>query len=172
MTNVPPVDYRSTVNLLRTGFAQRGNLREREPLILRRWDSMGLNRKVLQRHRGNRRYILHDGPPYANGDIHLGHALNKCLKDFIVRYRTLTGCHSPYVPGWDCHGLPIEQKVIDQLGKGGTSGRSALEIRALCQQYALKPADIDEIIRVANSREQDRQTLITGVLQQLATLTL
>jgi len=142
MASETPVDYRSTVNLLKTEFPQRGNLREREPVMLQRWAESGLYEALLHHNRGSESYILHDGPPYANGDIHIGHALNKCLKDFIVRYRQMAGFYSPYVPGWDCHGLPIEQKVIDELGKGGTSGRSALEIRKLCQEYARKYIDI------------------------------
>ncbi len=139
MTSRPPVDYRSTVNLLKTDFSQRGNLREKEPRMLERWQASGLYTRILECNRGNQTFILHDGPPYANGDIHLGHALNKCLKDFIVRFRLMLGYHSPYVPGWDCHGLPIEQKVIDQLGKGNSGGRhEAMDIRRKCHDYAVK----------------------------------
>ena len=104
-----------------------------------------------------RKYVLHDGPPYANGDIHLGHALNKALKDFVVRHRTMTGHASPYVPGWDCHGLPIEHQVIKTLGED-FQAKSTLEVRRLCHDYAVKYVDIQ--------REQFKRLGVAGLWEQ------
>ena len=101
-------DYNQTLNLPSTDFPMRANLPKREPEMLREWEEEKLYEKVMEKNEGKPLYVLHDGPPYANGDIHLGHALNKVLKDFIVRYKNMSGFKSPYVPGWDTHGLPIE----------------------------------------------------------------
>ena len=101
------MDYKNTLNLPQTGFPMRANLSQREPEILAGWEKMGLYRAMADRRRGNDKFVLHDGPPYANGHIHIGHALNKILKDVIVKYRGLSGRWAEYVPGWDCHGLPI-----------------------------------------------------------------
>ena len=104
-------DYRSTVFLPKTDFPMKAGLPEKEPGILARWLGDGLEAQLRERRRGREKFILHDGPPYANGDIHIGHALNHILKDLVVRTQTLLGKDAPYVPGWDCHGLPIEWKV-------------------------------------------------------------
>ncbi|MBI3318723.1 MAG: isoleucine--tRNA ligase, partial [Candidatus Omnitrophica bacterium] len=109
------VDYKSTLNLPKTSFPMRGALAESEPKILERWEKEGLYGKILESRKGAAPFILHDGPPYANGDIHMGHALNKILKDIIVRYQSMRGRRAPYVPGWDCHGLPIEYALMKEL---------------------------------------------------------
>ena len=128
------MDYRETLNLPRTEFPMRANLAQREPEILRRWAGMRLYEKLLEKNAGGRRFVLHDGPPYANGNIHIGHTLNKVLKDVIVKHRAMSGCFAPYVPGWDCHGLPIELEVEREMA--GKGGRSKLDIRERCRAYA------------------------------------
>ena len=110
------VDLKKTVNLPKTDFPMKANLAQMEPKTLARWDGENLYEKIRSARAGSSMYVLHDGPPYANGNIHLGHALNKILKDFIVKAKTMEGLDSPYVPGWDCHGLPIEAKVDSMLG--------------------------------------------------------
>ncbi|HZM45723.1 MAG TPA: isoleucine--tRNA ligase [Burkholderiales bacterium] len=110
-------DYRKTINLLDTPFPMRGDLAKREPLMLKSWQERGFYQRIREARRGAPRFVLHDGPPYANGDIHLGHALNKILKDIVVKMKTLSGFDAPYVPGWDCHGMPIEVQIEKQHGK-------------------------------------------------------
>jgi isoleucyl-tRNA synthetase len=107
---------KATLNLPETAFAMKANLPQNEPARLTQWKSEGLYSQIRKARAGAPKFILHDGPPYANGAIHLGHALNKCIKDFVVKTKTMAGFDSPYVPGWDCHGLPIEIKVDEQLG--------------------------------------------------------
>ena len=114
--NRVPLELKSTINLPKTDFPMKANLPQNEPKALARWQQMGIYQRIREARQGAPTYVLHDGPPYANGPIHLGHALNKCLKDFIVKSKTMAGFDSPYVPGWDCHGLPIEIKVDQQLG--------------------------------------------------------
>lgn len=135
------MDYRDTLNLPETDFPMRGNLPQREPEILKKWEENNLYAQVQKARAGKPRFVLHDGPPYANGDIHLGHALNKVLKDIIVKYKTMAGFDAPYVPGWDTHGLPIEQQVIKKLGLN-RHAVSALEFRHKCQEYAEKYVNI------------------------------
>jgi len=130
-------DHKATLNLPHTEFAMRGNLAQREPVMLKRWQEMDLYKKLREVGKGREQFILHDGPPYANGDIHIGHAVNKILKDIIVKSKTLSGYDAPYVPGWDCHGLPIEHKVEQKIGKAGTK-KSFSEFRAECRKYATK----------------------------------
>ncbi len=133
-------DYKDTLNLPETGFPMRGNLAQREPGMLKRWEEMGLYQRIRAACAGRPRFVLHDGPPYANGEIHIGHAVNKVIKDIIVKSRTLDGYDAPYVPGWDCHGLPIELQVEKKVGKPG--GRiSAAEFRVACRDYAAKQVD-------------------------------
>ena len=108
---------KSTLNLPQTTFPMKANLPQNEPVRLADWTEAGLYEQIRAARKGSPKYILHDGPPYANGAIHLGHALNKCIKDFVVKTKTMAGFDSPYVPGWDCHGLPIEIKVDEQLGR-------------------------------------------------------
>ncbi|MGO3218969.1 MAG: isoleucine--tRNA ligase [Psychrobacter celer] len=134
-TDTPSHDYKDTLNLADTPFAMRANLAKREPDWLAAWEADDVYGKIRKARTGAPKYILHDGPPYANGQIHLGHAVNKVLKDIIVKSKTLSGFDAPYVPGWDCHGLPIEQKVETKVGKVGQKV-SATEFRGLCREYA------------------------------------
>ena len=135
------MDYKNTLNLPQTDFPMKANLSVREPEILKRWDEMGLYQQMREKSKGLRRYILHDGPPYANGHIHLGTALNKILKDMIIKSRQMSGMDAVYVPGWDCHGLPIEHQVDKELGKKKES-MSLNEIRLHCRRYAEHFIDI------------------------------
>jgi isoleucyl-tRNA synthetase len=135
------MDYKDTLNLPRTDFPMKANLPVREPELLKRWDEIGLYGLLREQAKGRPRYILHDGPPYANGHIHLGTALNKILKDMIVKSRQMTGADAVYVPGWDCHGLPIEHQVDKELGKKKET-MSISDIRRLCRRYAEKFVDI------------------------------
>jgi isoleucyl-tRNA synthetase len=135
-------DYKDTLNLPQTGFPMKANLSQREPEMLRNWEEKGIYQKMQEiRKSSGERYILHDGPPYANGHIHMGHALNKILKDIIVKYKTMKGFYSPYIPGWDCHGLPIELQVDKNLGDRKDKV-GILEKRKLCREYAAKFVDI------------------------------
>ncbi|MDU8924600.1 isoleucine--tRNA ligase [Pasteurellaceae bacterium LIM206] len=129
------VDYKNTLNLPETGFPMRGDLAKREPGMLKNWYEKQLYQKIRQAAKGKKSFILHDGPPYANGAIHIGHAVNKILKDIIVKSKTALGYDSPYIPGWDCHGLPIELKVEGLVGKPNEK-ISAAEFREECRKYA------------------------------------
>ncbi len=133
-------DYKNTLNLPTTGFPMKGNLAQREPERLQRWQEMDLYARQRTAAAGRPRFILHDGPPYANGEIHIGHAVNKVLKDIIVKSRTLDGYDAPYVPGWDCHGLPIELQVEKRVGKPGPN-ISPAAFRKACRDYAAKQVD-------------------------------
>ncbi|MSP38851.1 MAG: isoleucine--tRNA ligase [Deltaproteobacteria bacterium] len=132
------MDYKDTLNLPKTGFPMRGNLPQNEPKQVEKWDKDGTYFQILQANQGKPRFLLHDGPPYANGNIHIGHALNKILKDIIVKYQAMTGHSAPYVPGWDCHGLPIELQVEKNVGRAKKLAMSKAEIRQLCKEYAEK----------------------------------
>ena len=110
------MDWKDTLNLPRTDFPMKAQLSQKEPETLKKWQAAGIYEKILENRARQEPYILHDGPPYANGNIHLGTALNKILKDFVVKSKSMEGFYSPYVPGWDCHGLPIEHKVDQKLG--------------------------------------------------------
>lgn len=129
------IDYKDTLNLADTKFPMRANLAQREPDWLAAWEKDDVYGQIRTARQGAKTYILHDGPPYANGQIHLGHAVNKVLKDIIIKSKTLSGYDAPYVPGWDCHGLPIEQKVESKHGKVGQKV-TATEFRKLCREYA------------------------------------
>jgi isoleucyl-tRNA synthetase len=135
------MDYKSTLNLPKTGFPMKANLTEREPELLREWDAEGLYAKLRETRAGRDRWILHDGPPYANGHIHMGHALNKILKDMVVKSRSMFGYDAAYVPGWDCHGLPIEHQVDRELGEKAREVPIP-EKRRLCRAYAQRFIDI------------------------------
>jgi isoleucyl-tRNA synthetase len=113
------MDYKSTINLPATDFPMKADLSRREPDMLSWWESQGIYSKLRKAAAGRPRFVLHDGPPYANGAIHIGHAVNKILKDIIVKSRTLDGFDAPYIPGWDCHGLPIEHQVEKKHGRVG-----------------------------------------------------
>ncbi|RMG03080.1 MAG: isoleucine--tRNA ligase [Nitrospirae bacterium] len=128
-------DYKDTLNLPKTAFPMKANLTQREPEFLKLWEERDIYKKMIMKNEGNPPFILHDGPPYANGHIHMGHALNKVLKDIIVKYKSMKGFYSPYVPGWDCHGLPIELQVDKKLGKKKHE-TSITEKRKLCREYA------------------------------------
>ncbi|MGH9512201.1 MAG: isoleucine--tRNA ligase [Terriglobales bacterium] len=136
-----PLDLKSTLNLPKTDFPMKANLPQNEPKILARWEQSRVYDQVRRARRGAPVYLLHDGPPYANGPIHLGHALNKCLKDFIVKSKSMAGMDAPYVPGWDCHGLPIEIKVDQQLG-GKKLQMNPADVRLECRKYAQKYLDL------------------------------
>src|SRR3984957_21155079 len=128
-------EYKDTLNLPVTGFPMKANLPQREPEILQRWQDIALYQRLREQNENKPKFILHDGPPYANGHIHIGHAVNKILKDIIVKSKTLGGFDSPFVPGWDCHGLPIELNVEKQLEKAGKA-LSANDFRQACRDYA------------------------------------
>ena len=134
-------NYKHTLNLPKTDFPMRGNLAQREPEMLARWEEQDIYKKIRQASASrNKQFVLHDGPPYANGDIHIGHAVNKVIKDMIIKSKQLDGCDSPYIPGWDCHGLPIENKVESEIGKPGEDVDEAT-FRARCREYATQQID-------------------------------
>ncbi|WP_392559298.1 isoleucine--tRNA ligase [Orbus mooreae] len=136
-------DYKDTLNLPETGFPMRGDLAKREPAMLQNWYDKELYRHIRTARKGKKSFILHDGPPYANGKLHIGHAVNKIIKDIIMKSKTLSGYDSPYIPGWDCHGLPIEQKVEEQVGKPGEK-ISPAEFRQICRDYAASQIEIQK----------------------------
>ena len=137
------MEYKDTLNLPVTNFPMKANLNQREPEMLAKWQENGLYEQMETAGSGKPLYVLHDGPPYANGHIHIGHALNKILKDFVLKVKRMQGFHAPYVPGWDCHGLPIELQVEKNLGSK-KSQVSKLEMRKLCREYAAKFVDIQK----------------------------
>lgn len=129
-------DYNNTLNLPTTDFSMRAGLPKKEPEILKEWQTKHLYEKLMEKNEGKPLYVLHDGPPYANGDIHLGHALNKTLKDFVVRYKNMSGYKSPFIPGWDTHGLPTELKARAKVGAQKASSLSDIELRKICHDFA------------------------------------
>jgi isoleucyl-tRNA synthetase len=149
----PDTDYKATLNLPRTGFAMKANLAQREPQRLKQWEDADLYGQIRAARAGAPRFILHDGPPYANGAIHIGHAVNKILKDIIVKSRTLDGLDAPYVPGWDCHGLPIELQVEKKHGKPGQR-LTPTQFRNACRDYASQ--------QVAGQREDFKRLGVLG----------
>jgi len=174
-TNAKP--YKDTLNLPSTRFEMKANLAAREPKCQERWRADDLYGQIRRERAGRTRRVLHDGPPYANGEIHMGHLLNKVLKDVVVRYFTMRGYDSPYVPGWDCHGLPIEHKVMKDLGSKA-NGLPTSEVRSLCRDEALKWVDVqrDQFRRLGISADWDSPYLTldpryeAGVLDVLADL--
>ena len=132
-----PQDYNSTLNLPKTDFPMRAGLPKSEPVTLKRWEDSQVYETLMKNNEGKPLYVLHDGPPYANGNIHLGHAMNKVLKDIIVRYKNMTGFKAPYVPGWDTHGLPTELKARAKAGVGNSTSMSVVELRKICRDFAL-----------------------------------
>ncbi|MDP2054812.1 MAG: class I tRNA ligase family protein, partial [Acidobacteriota bacterium] len=142
-------DWKDTCNLPRTSFSMKANLQTTEPETVARWDAMDLYGQIRQARKGAKKFLLHDGPPYANGNIHIGHALNKILKDLVVKSHNMMGFDAPYVPGWDCHGLPIELRVDRELGPKKRQ-MSTADFRRECQAYAAKYLDIqrDEFKRL------------------------
>ena len=136
-------DYKDTLNLPKTELAMKANLPSKEPKMLEHWEKINLNQKIKEARLGRDKFILHDGPPYANGEIHTGHAVNKVLKDMVIKSQTLSGKYAPYVPGWDCHGLPIELNVEKKIGKVGQKV-SASDFREACRNYASSQIDIQK----------------------------
>ncbi|MFO0950956.1 MAG: isoleucine--tRNA ligase [Isosphaeraceae bacterium] len=169
--------YKDTLNLPVTRFEMKANLTTREPAVQKRWAETGLYEKIRQSRAGRPARVLHDGPPYANGEIHMGHLLNKVLKDFVVRSLTMRGFDSPYVPGWDCHGLPIEHKVMKDLGQKAAA-MSYAEIRGLCHTEAMKWVGVqrDQFRRLGVEGDWDRPYLTldpryeAGIMDVLADL--
>ena len=149
-----PLELKDTINLPKTDFPMKANLPQNEPKMLAHWEEQRIYELIRGSRQGKPSYILHDGPPYANGPIHLGHALNKCLKDFVVKSKTMAGYDAPYVPGWDCHGLPIEIKVDEQLGRKKLE-MDPLAVRAACAKYAEKYLDLQ--------REQFKRLAVFGL---------
>ncbi|MCI0653096.1 MAG: class I tRNA ligase family protein, partial [Methylococcaceae bacterium] len=143
------MDYKHTLNLPNTPFPMKANLANREPERLQQWNEADLYARIRERFAGKPKFVLHDGPPYANGAIHIGHAVNKVLKDIIVKSKTMSGYDAPYVPGWDCHGLPIELMVEKKIGKPGIQVEPA-EFRKACRDYAAKQVELqrDEFMRL------------------------
>ena len=140
-TNRVPLELKATINLPKTAFPMKANLPQNEPKMLARWEEMRIYERIRQARKGSPTFILHDGPPYTSGPIHMGTAMNKCLKDFIVKSKTMAGFDAPYVPGWDCHGLPIEIKVDKELG-GKKLQMKPTDVRAECRKYAQKFLDL------------------------------
>ncbi|HBT39030.1 MAG TPA: isoleucine--tRNA ligase, partial [Pseudothermotoga sp.] len=137
------MDYKETLNLPNTAFPMRANLVEKEPQILERWKRIDIHRYILRTREGRPTFVLHDGPPYANGAIHIGTAMNKILKDMVMRYKTLRGFKVPYVPGWDTHGLPIEHRVTSML-KGKAEKMTPQQIRQECEKFAREQIEIQK----------------------------
>src|SRR5947209_2695741 len=135
MSTETPLDLKKTINLPKTNFAQKANLAQTEPARVKKWADMNLYDLIRRSREGAPVFILHDGPPYANADIHIGTALNKIIKDFVVKSRTMLGFDAPYVPGYDCHGLPIELYVDKKLGAKKTN-MPAVSIRRACREHA------------------------------------
>ena len=138
-------DYKGTLNLPRTEFPMRANLANREPEALHRWQEQDLYGRIRSEFAGRPSYVLHDGPPYANGDIHIGHAVNKVMKDIIVKSRSLSGFDSPYIPGWDCHGLPVEREVERKHGRAGDRSR-LLQLLDVVRREAVFAQDLDRML--------------------------
>ena len=134
------MDYKDTLNLPKTKFPMKANLPNREPEIMKFWDNINLYQSLRKENQNKPKYILHDGPPYANGDIHIGHAVNKILKDIVIKSKTASGYDCPFVPGWDCHGLPIELMVEKKFGKSKfRENKNAF--RKACREYAHKQVE-------------------------------
>lgn len=147
------MDYKDTLLMPKTDFPMRGNLPNREPDMQKDWEEQDIYRLVQERTKDRPKFVLHDGPPYANGDIHMGHALNKILKDFIVRYKSMSGYNAPYVPGWDTHGLPIET-ALTKNKKVNRKEMSVAEFRKLCEDYAWQ--------QIERQREQFKRLGVRG----------
>ena len=135
-------EYKQTINLPQTDFPMKADLAQREPAMVKAWEEQGTYTKMRAVAKGRPRFVLHDGPPYANGTIHIGHAINKILKDIVVKSHSMEGFDSPYIPGWDCHGLPIEFKVTQDMRKAGDTTSDPATIRKACDAYARKYIDL------------------------------
>jgi isoleucyl-tRNA synthetase len=137
------MDYKSTLNLPQTKFPMKADLPKVEPVFLKEWQDKDIYRLICKKSEGRAKYILHDGPPYANGDIHIGHVLNKTLKDIVVKFKTMQGFDSFFVPGWDCHGLPVEHQLFKELGISKYE-IAQLEFRKKAYDYAMKYVSIQK----------------------------
>nr|MBU1328383.1 isoleucine--tRNA ligase [Candidatus Omnitrophota bacterium] len=138
------MEYKNTLNLPKTDFPMKANLSDKEPVILEKWEKMDIYQKIRQKQKGKPRYILHDGPPYANGNIHIGHALNKTLKDIVIKFKTMQGFDAPYVPGWDCHGMPIEHQLFKDIKKT-KHDVNQVEFRKMAHEFAMKFVEIQKV---------------------------
>ncbi|MBC8457940.1 MAG: class I tRNA ligase family protein, partial [Deltaproteobacteria bacterium] len=165
------MDYKATLNLPQTIFPMKANLVKREPEIIKKWEHENLYHVIQQSSKGRKRYMLHDGPPYANGNIHMGTAFNKILKDIIIKSRQMAGFDVPYVPGWDCHGLPIEHEAEKELGSKRLE-MSKAEIREYCRKYAENYIDIqrNEFIRLGVLGEWERPYLTMNFAYEATTI--
>jgi len=137
------MEYKNTLNLPKTDFPMKGNLPDKEPGILKKWEDMDLYQEIRKRQKGKPKYILHDGPPYANGNIHIGHALNKTLKDIVIKFKTMQGYDTPYVPGWDCHGMPIEHQLFKEMKKT-KHDVDQVRFRKMAHEFAMKFVEIQK----------------------------
>ncbi len=165
------MDYKSTLNLPETGFPMKANLSVREPERIKKWDEENAYSKIMKKRENCEKYILHDGPPYANGHIHIGHALNKILKDFVVKVKSFEGRQAPYIPGWDCHGLPIEHQVDKKLGSKKHE-LSKSQIRKLCREYATEFINIqrEEFKRLGGFGDWDNPYITMDHVYEAKTL--
>ena len=164
--------YKDTLLLPKTDFPMKANLSKKEPEMLKKWKEDNIYEKILKDREGKKEFVLHDGPPYANGNIHMGHVLNKVLKDIVVKSKTMFGYKSPYVPGWDCHGLPIEHNIEKELGRNKKNSMSKAEFRKLCRDYAKKYIGIqkDEFYRLGVFGDWDNPYLTMNYLYEADTL--
>src|SRR3974390_209797 len=175
------MDYKSTLNLPQTDFPMKADLVAREPARLKQWAARKLYEQIQAHRAGAEPFVLHDGPPFANGDVHIGNALNKILKDIVIKYKSLRGFRAPYIPGWDCHGLPIEFKVTQEMRKAGDTASDAATIRTACDAYARKYIDIQRAqfkrlgvlgdwdnpyLTLAREYEADELRLFADIVQQ------
>ena len=131
------MNYKNTLNLPKTDFPMKGNLNNLEPQILQTWEKIDIYKKIRANNLGRRKFVLHDGPPYANGYIHIGHALNKILKDIIIKFKTLSGFDTPFIVGWDCHGLPVEHQLFKEL-KIAKQDVNVIDFRKKAKDFALQ----------------------------------
>ena len=163
MTGALPrtMDYKDTLNLPKTEFPMRANLPAREPERLAMWAKQRVYERMLEQRAAAPMFLLHDGPPYANGNIHIGHSLNKILKDIVVKFRHLNGQRAPYRPGWDCHGLPIEHEVEKKLGRARKAELGLIEVRKRCREWAERFVDTqrEDFIRLGVFGEWERPYL-------------
>jgi isoleucyl-tRNA synthetase len=177
MSDAPPINYQTTLNLPTTDFPMKAQLSAREPDIIKFWQDLNIYQKIRERDPGRKKFILHDGPPYANGQIHIGHAVNKTLKDIILKAKTLSGYACPYVPGWDCHGLPIELNVEKKIGKPGKD-ISTTAFQQACRMYAQEQVNLqrDEFKRLGVFADWDHPyrtmdfTFEANIIRTLSTI--
>lgn len=160
MSESNKVNYKDTLNLPKTDFPMKANLQQKEPEIQKKWAKENLYKKIIESNKDREKFIFHDGPPYANGPIHLGHLLNKVLKDIVVRSKIMEGYNVEFIPGWDCHGLPIEHKVLKELGDEAKE-LTKIKIRNKCKSYAEKFVKMQskQMIRLGTHADYDNPYL-------------